>query len=138
MGRGRAFHVDVPAQGKGASRSGLLLYDQFTTRQMNGRALTHVRPARAHSLTPIDNSHTCTYTPPSLQAFLHWYTGEGMDEMEFTEAESNMNDLVSEYQQYQDATAEEEGEFDEEDDFGEMVSVPLSLPQPQRPSARPS
>lgn len=28
--------------------------------------------------------------------------------MEFTEAESNMNDLVSEYQQYQDASAEEE------------------------------
>ena len=25
------------------------------------------------------------------KAFLHWYTGEGMDEMEFTEAESNMN-----------------------------------------------
>ena len=24
----------------------------------------------------------------------HRYTGEGMDEMEFTEAESNMNDLV--------------------------------------------
>merc|ERR1712138_124281 len=49
------------------------------------------------------------------KAFLHWYTGEGMDEMEFTEAESNMNDLVSEYQQCQDATAEEEGEFDEEE-----------------------
>ena len=49
------------------------------------------------------------------KAFLHWYTGEGMDEMEFTEAESNMNDLVSEYQQYQDATADdgEEGEEDE-------------------------
>ena len=29
------------------------------------------------------------------KAFLHWYTGEGMDEMEFTEAESNMNDLVN-------------------------------------------
>ncbi|MCP9265006.1 beta-tubulin [Dirofilaria immitis] len=42
------------------------------------------------------------------KAFLHWYTGEGMDEMEFTEAESNMNDLVSEYQQYQDASADEE------------------------------
>ena len=27
-----------------------------------------------------------------------------------------MNDLVSEYQQYQDATAEEEGEFDEEEE----------------------
>ncbi|KAL8519333.1 hypothetical protein ACS0TY_010318 [Phlomoides rotata] len=49
------------------------------------------------------------------KAFLHWYTGEGMDEMEFTEAESNMNDLVSEYQQYQDATAEDEG-YDYEDD----------------------
>ncbi|CAF4812625.1 unnamed protein product [Rotaria sp. Silwood1] len=50
------------------------------------------------------------------KAFLHWYTGEGMDEMEFTEAESNMNDLVSEYQQYQDATAEEEGEGGEQED----------------------
>ena len=27
-------------------------------------------------------------------AFLHWYTGEGMDEMEFTEAESNLQDLM--------------------------------------------
>ena len=44
------------------------------------------------------------------KAFLHWYTGEGMDEMEFTEAEANMNDLVSEYQQYQEASAE--GVFD--------------------------
>ena len=54
------------------------------------------------------------------KAFLHWYTGEGMDEMEFTEAESNMNDLVSEYQQYQEATVhddefdDEEGEVDED------------------------
>ncbi|XP_058901926.1 tubulin beta-3 chain isoform X3 [Kogia breviceps] len=54
------------------------------------------------------------------KAFLHWYTGEGMDEMEFTEAESNMNDLVSEYQQYQDATAEEEGEiYDDEEEESE-------------------
>jgi tubulin beta len=42
------------------------------------------------------------------KAFLHWYTGEGMDDMEFTEAESNMNDLVAEYQQYGEATADEE------------------------------
>jgi tubulin beta len=47
------------------------------------------------------------------KAFLHWYTGEGMDEMEFTEAESNMNDLVAEYQQYQEATAEEEAAAEE-------------------------
>jgi tubulin beta len=39
-----------------------------------------------------------------------------MDEMEFTEAESNMNDLVSEYQQYQDATADEEGEYEDEEE----------------------
>ena len=39
-----------------------------------------------------------------------------MDGMEFTEAESNMNDLVSEYQQYQEASAEEEGEFDEDEE----------------------
>ncbi len=57
------------------------------------------------------------------KAFLHWYTGEGMDEMEFTEAESNLNDLVSEYQQYQDATADEEdmeaefeGDLDDEEE----------------------
>ena len=49
------------------------------------------------------------------KAFLHWYTGEGMDEMEFTEAESNMNDLVSEYQQYQELEVGDEEEFDDED-----------------------
>jgi tubulin beta len=56
------------------------------------------------------------------KAFLHWYTGEGMDEMEFTEAESNLNDLVSEYQQYQDAGIDDDegdesgSEYDDEDD----------------------
>ena len=52
------------------------------------------------------------------KAFLHWYTGEGMDEMEFTEAESNMNDLVAEYQQYQDAAAMEEGEEEVDEEEG--------------------
>ena len=28
------------------------------------------------------------------RAYLHWYTGEGMDEMEFAEAESNTHDLM--------------------------------------------
>ena len=46
---------------------------------------------------------------------MHWYTGEGMDEMEFTEAESNMNDLVSEYQQYQEASVEDEEFYEEEE-----------------------
>lgn len=35
------------------------------------------------------------------KAFLHWYTGEGMEELEFTEAESNMQDLCGEYAQYE-------------------------------------
>ena len=38
-----------------------------------------------------------------------------MDEMEFTEAESNMNDLISEYQQYQEATIDDDEQFDEEE-----------------------
>ncbi|KAG2377668.1 hypothetical protein C9374_009184 [Naegleria lovaniensis] len=42
------------------------------------------------------------------KAFLHTYIDQGMDEMEFTEAESNLTDLVSEYQQYQDATIEDQ------------------------------
>ena len=98
------------------------------------------------------------------KAFLHWYTGEGMDEMEFTEvggshnhsivtsysfsilqislfaqgqvtcwhlisfqklksfvhcivqAESNMNDLISEYQQYQEATVDDDEVEEEVDD----------------------
>ena len=40
--------------------------------------------------------------------------------MEFTEAESNMNDLVSEYQQYEEAQAEEDY-FDENPDEEEEV-----------------
>lgn len=48
----------------------------------------------------------------SRKAFLHWFIGEGMDEMEFTEAESNMNDLVAEYQQYQEATADDAAAYD--------------------------
>ncbi|GMG20101.1 unnamed protein product [Ambrosiozyma monospora] len=56
------------------------------------------------------------------KAFLHWYISEGMDEMEFTEAESNMNDLVSEYQQYQDATdIDEDVEFADEAPLQEMM-----------------
>ena len=40
------------------------------------------------------------------KAFLHWYTGKGMGEMEFTKVESNMNDLASWYRQCQGALFE--------------------------------
>ncbi|KAF9448548.1 beta-tubulin 2 tubb2 [Macrolepiota fuliginosa MF-IS2] len=52
------------------------------------------------------------------RAFLHWYTGEGMDVMEFSEAESNAHDLIAEYQQYQEAAA-----YDDEDIALEDESV---------------
>ncbi|GJE85546.1 tubulin beta chain [Phanerochaete sordida] len=56
-------------------------------------------------------------------AFLHWYTGEGMDTMEFSEAESNAHDLISEYQQYQEATVEEDLGAYEEDIVEETEEV---------------
>ena len=49
------------------------------------------------------------------KAFTYNYLSHGMDEMEFIEAESNVNDLISEYQQYQDGAIEEEGGWDSEE-----------------------
>jgi len=46
------------------------------------------------------------------KAFLHWYKGEGMDEMEFQEADKNVRDLITEYQDKQDAVVEEEEDED--------------------------
>ena len=41
----------------------------------------------------------------------------GMDELEFSEAANNMGDLISEYQQYQEATVDDDDEqFDDEGD----------------------
>jgi len=51
------------------------------------------------------------------KAYLHWYTGEGMDENEFKEAAKNMSDLVTEYQDKQDVVLDEpEDEEDDDDD----------------------
>jgi tubulin beta len=50
------------------------------------------------------------------KAFLHWYKGEGMDEMEFQEADKNIRDLITEYQDKQDAVAEEDESAEEDDD----------------------
>jgi len=55
------------------------------------------------------------------KAFLHWYTGEGMDEMEFSESESNMHDLITEYQQYQEATIEDD-ETEESEEATETLA----------------
>jgi len=42
------------------------------------------------------------------KAFLHWYKGEGMDEMEFQEADKNVRDLITEYQDKENAKFQEE------------------------------
>jgi tubulin beta len=66
-----------------------------------------------------------------LKIYFHECNLDINDSLQFTEAESNMQDLVAEYQQYQDATyvfmsacvmrhtdfcfsVEEEGEYEEE------------------------
>merc|ERR1712093_549382 len=51
------------------------------------------------------------------KAFLHWYKGEGMDEMEFQEADKNLVDLITEYQDKQDATVGGDEDEDGGDDF---------------------
>jgi len=51
------------------------------------------------------------------KAFLHWYKGEGMDEMEFQEADKNVRDLITEYQDKQDAVVDLDDE--ENEDSGE-------------------
>jgi hypothetical protein len=51
------------------------------------------------------------------KAFLHWYVHQrGHERMEIIEAESNMNDLITDYHKYQDATVEE---YDEEEHYGD-------------------
>jgi tubulin beta len=50
------------------------------------------------------------------KAFLHLYKGEGMDEMEFQEADKNVRDLITEYQDKEDATYEEDASGDEDEE----------------------
>ena len=46
---------------------------------------------------------------------MHWYTGEGMENMELTEEERKMNDFVSRYMQYQDVSVEDDEYYDDEE-----------------------
>merc|ERR1712217_365165 len=50
------------------------------------------------------------------KAFLHWYKGEVMDEMEFQEADKKVRDLITEYQDKEDATYEEDASGDEDEE----------------------
>ncbi|CAD8079811.1 unnamed protein product [Paramecium sonneborni] len=62
--------------------------------------------------------HTEIYTQFfRRKAFLHYYLQDGMDEMEFVEAESNLNDFVSEYQEYCCQAYYDEEEYYEEEQY---------------------
>jgi len=66
----------------------------------------------------VTNDITIVLNDAGQSVNVPFWQAVGISLQDFTEAESNMNDLVSEYQQYQDATVEEEGEFDEEEGEG--------------------
>lgn len=51
------------------------------------------------------------------RAFTHSYFAEGMEELEFVEAEANISDLIKEYQQYETAEANDEVDDYEGDDY---------------------
>jgi len=51
------------------------------------------------------------------RAFLHWYTEEGMDAMEFEEADKNVRDLVCEYQDKENAVYDEDDEAESDADY---------------------
>merc|ERR1719460_2549570 len=87
------------------------------------------------SHTPADFASACTFVANTTalkgifqrlatqfgamykrKAFLHWYKGEGMDEMEFQEADKNVRDLITEYQDKQDAVVDLDDDADDDDD----------------------
>lgn len=74
---------------------------------------------KAGKVQVIHNGKVITINENALKAHLAMGDVLVEEEPDFTEAESNMNDLVSEYQQYQDATVEEEGEFNDDEEFDE-------------------
>ena len=73
-------------------------------------------PALVNIPKNISNTKYITNTADIANTVKPRYTSEGMDEMEFSEAESNMNDLIAEYQQHQEAEPEEDEDIIEEEE----------------------
>ena len=62
--------------------------------------------------TRVDSQFQKMY---ARKAFIHWYVNEGLETVEFDEARSNMTDLIQEYEMYETAGVEDNGENEEED-----------------------
>lgn len=67
------------------------------------------------------------------KAYVHWYTAEGMDIQEFQEAGHNLRDLISEYQQYQDALVDEgdDGYDEEMEDMQQALGYAEQIQKPK-------
>ncbi|KAA6395535.1 MAG: putative Tubulin beta-2C chain [Streblomastix strix] len=90
-----------------------MLYGHISTKERLNMTVTFIR--NSIKILELSKRVSEQYKTMFLRnSFLHQNIGEGMDEIQLTEILSNMNDLVSEYQQYQNATAdvgqESEGE----------------------------
>jgi len=92
---------------------GVAGYDSSKTKKINSCTLVANTTALKGIFQRLATQFGAMY---KRKAFLHWYKGEGMDEMEFQEADKNVRDLITEYQDKQDATYEEDGDTDEEDE----------------------
>ncbi|CAD8091105.1 unnamed protein product [Paramecium sonneborni] len=78
-----------------------------------GKTVMHVGNHR--DLGQLFKTHAEIFTANfRRKAFVHYYLSDGMDEMEFTEAESNLNDFVSEYQQCCCGTFSDDEEYYEQ------------------------
>lgn len=64
------------------------------------------------------------------KAFLHWYLGEGMEEMEFINANADLNDLIDEYMQYESMSTNENDE-DVEEGLVDQADYCESLTEPE-------
>jgi tubulin beta len=56
------------------------------------------------------------------KAYVHWYTQEGMDLADFQEALANVQDLIADYQQYQEAGVGDEEDEDDAMDLDDGVN----------------
>ena len=62
------------------------------------------------NVSKVDLLYTIGFCESSSITISHYHA------LHCFQAESNMTDLVSEYQQYQDATVEDDGDYDEEEE----------------------
>ena len=65
------------------------------------------------------------------KAFIHWYKGEGMHELEFSDCEAEIKDLIIEYFEKQEIKVDLDDLFPEEDQYEEesASSVEINLQQ---------